>query len=80
MEERKMRIIERLFVQRKRTMLILNLYKSVLPLLKKYVLLFEMKKPLIHKLHDQQIELLLEFLGCFLKPETLASVSAKKLM
>lgn len=65
----KQRIIEKLIFQRDYTQSILNLYSSVLALLKQYVCLFELKEPMIHKLHDQQAQLFKNFLGLFVKSE-----------
>jgi len=75
---RKERILQRVFHKKKLMRLILMFYTSVFPLLKKYVLLFEMKAPLIHKLNDQQVDLVREFMACFVKPEKLPS-SGKRL-
>ena len=33
----------------------MGLYSSVLPLLKQFVLTFEMKEPMIHELHEQLV-------------------------
>lgn len=33
----------------------MGLYSSVLPFLQQFVKLFEMKEPLIHELHEQQV-------------------------
>lgn len=76
---RKGRIVEKLFYLRKKTLMIMNLYSAVLPLLKKYVMLFQAKEPLMHKLHDQQTELLKDFLSCFVKPECISGASSRKL-
>ncbi|GBN50602.1 hypothetical protein AVEN_5061-1 [Araneus ventricosus] len=81
-KDRKSRIAEKLFENSLTTKLITNLLVSVLPLLQEYVKLFESGTPLIHKLHDKQFELIKSFLGCFMKPEVLASLgdSTKKMM
>ncbi|GBN78213.1 hypothetical protein AVEN_45094-1, partial [Araneus ventricosus] len=68
---RKERIVQKLFKERMRTQLVLHFYTAVLPLLKKYVCLFQTKEPLIHKLYDEQEQLFLDFLSCFLKHEVL---------
>ena len=78
-KKRKKICIERLFFERLKTKLYLNFYISVLPLLKKYVLLFEMKEPSVHLLNDKQVELFKEFLVCFCKPEMIRHLSAKQL-
>lgn len=49
--------------------LILNFYSAIFPLLKEYVLLFQSRRPLIHRLHERQEKLLRNFLACFMKPE-----------
>ena len=55
-KDRKDRIVHRLFTERKLTkMMMIGLYSSVLPLLKNFVLLFEMKEPLIHELYEKQV-------------------------
>lgn len=59
------------FFEEKRTLLELNFYASLLPMLKQYTLLFQCKEPKIHRLHDEQEILLKEFLSCFIKPEKL---------
>ena len=73
--ERKQRIIQVLFVKRLQTKATVGFYISVLPLLKKYILMFEMKQPLVHKLHDQQRDLFVEILGLFVKPEVISEAA-----
>ena len=53
--------------------MIMSVYTAVLPILKKYVMLFQMTEPLVHMLNEKQVELLLEFLACFMKPEVIAA-------
>lgn len=65
--------------EEKRTLLELNLYASVLPILKKYTLTFQSKDPKVHKLHDEQEMLLREFLCCFMKPQNLLSTQGRNL-
>lgn len=79
--DRKNRIVGKLFDGLTKK-LITNLYLSVLPLLQEYIKLFQSGKPLIHKLHDKQFELLKGFLACFVKPEVFRRIgnSAKKIM
>jgi hypothetical protein len=78
-KNRKGRLIDRILYQRKKSRLCLEVYVAVLPLLKKYVLLFETKAPMIHKLHDEICDLVREFLSCFMKPQALVSVSLRTL-
>lgn len=68
-KDRKLRIVDKLFHERKLAKLIMGLYASVFPLLKSFVILFEMKEPLIHLLHEEQVRLFKEFLVCFIKPD-----------
>ncbi|XP_023930192.1 uncharacterized protein LOC112041353, partial [Lingula anatina] len=78
-KKRKERLVERLFYNRRKTRLILSFYIAVLPMLKSYVCLFELKEPMIHLLHNQQEELFRNFLSCFVKPEVLQNLTAKKM-
>ena len=61
------------------TMLIMLFYQAVLPLLKNYVVLFQINAPLVHKLHDRQEQLFRDFLSCFSKHEELVDKSATHL-
>lgn len=70
-KERKERIKGKLFDERRKTIMLLSIYKSVLETLKEYAVLFQAKEPMIHILHDKQIQLLCEFLGYFVKPQLL---------
>ena len=76
---RKKRIYEKLLYSSPKTLLILHFYKSALPHLKAYVVLFQTKAPMIHKCHDEQTKLFRQFLSCFLKEEYLIEASARKL-
>ncbi|GBM40158.1 Breast carcinoma-amplified sequence 3 [Araneus ventricosus] len=51
-----------------------------LPLLKKYVCMFQSKQPLIHKLFEEQRRLFVDFLSCFMKQELLQGKSSKELL
>ncbi|ELT91321.1 hypothetical protein CAPTEDRAFT_211394 [Capitella teleta] len=55
--ERKARICKALFMQKNATLLTLHFYASFLPLLKNYVLLFQSRESLIHKLYDNEVQL-----------------------
>ncbi|KAK3096276.1 hypothetical protein FSP39_025218 [Pinctada imbricata] len=54
--DRKQRIADKLFEERKPAKLVLGLHASVFPLLKSFVMLFETKEPLIHLLHEEQVD------------------------
>ena len=73
-EKRKQRLLERLFFKSKKTKHIIDFFVATLSLLKEYVCLFEMKMPLIHKLHDKQLELFNAFLACFMKAEIVREI------
>lgn len=65
-KDRKARLAEKCFDLRISTLVILYIFTSVLPCLKKYVMFFEKKEPMMHRFHDQQHELFNEFCGKFL--------------
>jgi hypothetical protein len=48
---------------------VLHFYTSVFPILKEYVLMFQTKQPMVHRLFDKQLELFKVFLTYFLRPE-----------
>ncbi|XP_055881072.1 uncharacterized protein LOC129925675 [Biomphalaria glabrata] len=75
---RKVRIYEKLFFSRPKLDQLLNLYLGVLPLFKSFILLFESKEPRIHLLFDEQIQLIKNFLICFVKPETVRDFDFSK--
>ena len=76
---RKKRIYEKVLYCSAKTLLILHLYKSALPLLKSYVVLFQTKAPMIHKAHDEQEKLFRQFLACYVKEEYLVGCNARQL-
>ncbi|KAM9323145.1 cullin-3-B-like [Pholidichthys leucotaenia] len=76
---RKMRIVEKVIIQEKKTSLIMNFFIAVLPLLKEYVCLFQSSKPLIHVLHGQQEQVFKNFLACFVKSECVVDKCASQL-
>ena len=65
--KRKLRIVEKIFYQRDKTLLFMNMYTSVLPMFKSFVLILEQNEPMIHRLHDEQTDLFRDFLACFVK-------------
>ena len=77
--ERKKRIVEKLFYHRQVTELHLSFYTHVLPLIKAFVLVFEQKEPMVHRLFDELKSCMQTFLCCFLKVEHVTSLAAKKL-
>ena len=75
-QKRKDRIIRSLFIQSKQTLLYINFYCDILPWLKRFVLLFQTRKPMIHVLHNFSLNK--KFLGCFIKPECNQGFVTKK--
>ncbi|KAK6189782.1 hypothetical protein SNE40_001776 [Patella caerulea] len=55
-KKRKERIVEKVLIQSKKTTLQLHFYIAALPILQKYVKVFQSKEIMIHRLHDQQLE------------------------
>ena len=78
-KERKIRIMEKLFYTRMKTDMHINFYVSVLPIFKSFVLVFEQKEPLVHRLHDELKDVVKSFLACFMKLEHIKQISSKKL-
>ena len=70
-KERKGKIVTKLFYEKSTLLLNSNLFMSVLPLFKSFILTFEQKEPLIHRLHRSLVEDFGAFLGCFTKFEVI---------
>lgn len=49
----------------------MNLYLSVSTLFKAFILIFEQKQPMCHRLHDEMVDLFQHFLSLFMKHEEL---------
>lgn len=78
-KKRKLRLVDKLFYQRDKTLLTMNMYLSFLSMFKSFVLMFERKEPMVHRLHDEQTDLFRHFLACFMRQEKLHDISASKL-
>ena len=52
---------------------------SVLPLFKSFILTFEQKEPLTHRLHRSLVENFHAFLGCFMEFEVINNTPYNKL-
>lgn len=76
---RKKRIVHKLFHLYQLTILYIELYVAVLPSFKSFVLIFEQKEPLVHKLHDEVTDLFRTFLARFIKLENLVDMNAHQL-
>ena len=68
----KMRTADIVLFSESKVTLLTSIYRSVLPIFKKYVMLFQRDKPMIHELHYDQIDLFNQFLSYFVKPDVLA--------
>ena len=69
-----------LFIELKVTLLT-SVYRSVLPIFKKYVMLFQRDRPMIHELYYDQTDLFNQFLSYFVKPKVLAKcATARKIV
>ena len=75
-KEHKGRIVTKLFHEKSTLLLNSNLFMSKLPLFKSFVLTFEQKEPLIHRL---QRSLAIGILGCFTKLEVINNMPYNKL-
>ena len=69
-KERKNRIIAKLFKQRKFKFHV-SFYKALLPMFKRYVMLFQREEPLINKVHYEQVEIIKRFLSYSVLPSNL---------
>ena len=56
-----------------------QIFVSVLPFCKSFILTFEQKEMLIHRLHRSLIENFYAFLGCFMKFEVINNAPYNKL-
>ena len=70
-KERKRRVVSTILYKPNRYTLLVSFYKTVLPIFKQYVLLFQSDLPLIHKVYPKQISLVMEFYSYFVKPDVL---------
>ena len=77
--ERKKRIVVKLFDERKTTELHLAFYTHILPLIKSFVLVLELKEPLVHRVFDELKACMQTFLCCFIKCENIKYLTAKEL-
>ena len=70
-KERKGKIVTKLLYEKSTLLLNSNLFISVLPLFKSFILTFEQKEPLIHRLHRSLVENFGAFLGYLTKFEVI---------
>lgn len=68
-QDRKDRILDGLFTNRRETVVKLNLFRGLLSVFFGFVKSFQSEKPMIHTLHRQMVAVTTELLGMFIKPE-----------
>ncbi|KAK3779227.1 hypothetical protein RRG08_025515 [Elysia crispata] len=78
-KNRKERVCHKLFDKRIDIELLTKAITSIFPMFKKFILTFETKKPMVHKLYDEVTDLFRTFLKGFIKAQDLRE-SGKKLM
>lgn len=78
-QERKDRIVDKLFIYRMKTILQLNVYTFVLPIIKSFVLVMEQKEPMVHRLYDEIKNCMRTFLACFMRIEAVKKLTGKGL-
>ena len=69
---RKERICEKLFHTKTKTKLQMKLYSTALMSMKKFVKVFQQEEPAIYRIHTEQLNVFMEFLIDFVKPEVIA--------
>nr|XP_055036878.1 uncharacterized protein LOC129424288 [Misgurnus anguillicaudatus] len=67
-------VVKKLWHEDTKTELHLSVYTGVLAILKEYVMVFQSRDTLVHKLHDKQLQVFTNFLACFVKPEHLPPI------
>ena len=72
-------IIAKLFKQRK-LKLHVSFCKTLLPMFKRYIMLFQREEPLIHKVHYEQVKIIKRFLSHFVLPSNLVGVNSSKVL
>lgn len=75
---RKERIVQKLFIEQKKTLLQCAAYQSVLLYFEKYITLFQSNNVLLHELHVQLFELTKHFLVLFMKHEVVSGCKTSK--
>ena len=68
-KERKKRIVRKLLIGRKKTLIQLNMYICCLEKFKVYIETFQKNEPMVHRLSDEAYDLMKWFFQCFIKSE-----------
>lgn len=74
-KERKRRILKKLILQSQETMALANVIAAILPLFKSFILTFEQREPMVHRLFDEIVQVFKNFLTCYLTHEYVNSCS-----
>ena len=69
---RKGRMREKLFHTKTKTKLQMSLYSTALMTMKKFVKVFQQEEPAVYRIHTEQLNVFMEFLIDFVKPEVIA--------
>ena len=69
---RKGRICGKLFHTKTKTKLQMSLYSTALMAMKKFVKVFQQEEPAVYRIHTEQLNVFMEFLIDFVKPEVIA--------
>ena len=69
---RKERICEKLFHTKRKIKLQVSLYSTALMTMKKFGKVFQQKEPAVYRIHTEQLNVFMEFLIDFVKPEVIA--------
>ncbi|XP_041456680.1 uncharacterized protein LOC121408975 isoform X2 [Lytechinus variegatus] len=77
--KRKKRIVERIFYTRIDTFIHIHLYLSLLPMFKSFIITFEQRAPMVHRAHEEHMELATHFLACFVKTEKIKNITAQQI-
>ena len=78
-KEHKLHLVEKLIENRQKIFLIANHYVSVLPLLKSLVLILQAKNTNTHCIHDLMVDNLKSFFSCFVRYESITSLTSSQL-
>lgn len=78
-KKRRLKLVTKLFFNRKWTRMVLGVYSAVLPTLKEYVTLFQSAEPLTHMLCRKQMDVFISFLALFMKSSAFTSLQPQEL-
>ena len=75
-KERKIRIVQKVIVDEKKTHLYMSIYSSALQVMRIYVKIFQQTELAIFRIHTGQVDIFTEFLTNFIKPEVLSECNS----